>query len=87
MHNGNPLPINIPSILKSKSQNLLTSPLRNKFNTLNNTWNNNMFNSTIFSLCILSNKNGIDICVGSFVACYGATGTDVCEEGERATEG
>jgi hypothetical protein len=87
MHNSNPLPPNIPSILKSKPQNLLTRLLRNQLDTLHHSRNDNMLDPGVLALGILPDEHGVDIGVRGFVAGDGATGTDVGEEGEGAAEG
>jgi len=61
MHNSNSLPANIPSILKSKPQNLLTRLFRNQLDTLHDPRNNNMLDPRVLALGILSDKDGVDV--------------------------
>lgn len=46
-----------------------------------------MFNPAVFSLCVFTDEDCVDVVVGGFEALDGATGTDVGEEGEGAAEG
>jgi hypothetical protein len=87
MHNSDPLPPNIPGILKRKPQNLLTRPLRNKLDTLHDPGHDNMLNATVLTFGVFADEDCVDIVVGSLIPGDTATGTDVCEEGESAAEG
>jgi len=87
MHDSNPIPLNIPRILKRKSQHLLTRLLGNQLYTLHYAGDNNMFNPTVLALSVFPYDNGVDAIVGCFVSGNGAAGTDICEEREGATEG
>jgi hypothetical protein len=87
MYNSNPLPPNIPRILKRKPQNLLARLLRNKLDTLHYAGHDNMLDATVLAFGVFTDEDGVDVVVGSLVSRDTATGTDVCEEGEGAAEG
>lgn len=87
MHNSDPLPPNIPRILKREPQNPLTRPLRDKLDALHNPWHDNMLNATVLAFGVFTDEDCVDVVVGSLVPGNAATGTDVCEEGEGSAEG
>jgi len=46
-----------------------------------------MLNTTVFSLSIFSDQDGVDVVIGCFVAFNASAGTHICEEVEGTTEG
>jgi len=87
MHDSNSIPLNIPRILKRKSQHLLARLLGNQLDTLHYAGDNNVLNPTVLALSIFPYEDGVDAIIGRFVPDDGAAGTDVCEEREGAAEG
>ena len=78
---------NILRILERKSKHSLTGLSCDKLNTLHNTVYDNMLNTRVFSLGILSDKHCIDIIVGGLISSNRSAGSDIGEEIERSSEG
>lgn len=80
------LPSNLLSVLEGKSEDTLRCLSGDKLDTLHNTINNNVLNSGVFSLGVLSDKDNVNIVVWGLVAGNGSAGTEVGKEVEGSSE-
>ena len=78
---------NVLSVLESKSKDTLGSISGDKLNGLNDTINDGVLNTGVFSLGVLSDQDGVDVIVWGLVAGDRSARSDVGEEVEGTTEG
>jgi hypothetical protein len=80
VHNCDSLTTYISGILECISQNFLASPFGNELNTLYHTRDDNVFNSTVFTFCVFTDEDSVDIGIGGFISLNGTTRTDIGKE-------
>ena len=78
---------NVLSVLESESEDTLGSVSGDKLDRLNDTINNGVLNTRVFSLSVLSDQDGVDVVVWGLVAGYRSARSDIGEEVEGTTEG
>lgn len=86
MNNADLLLSNSLGILESELEDTLGSLTGDQLDGLNDTWDNNVLNTGVFSLSVLTDENGIDVVVWGLVALDGLARTDVGEKVEGTTE-
>lgn len=74
------------SMLESKAQDTLRSFPSDKLNTLDNTVNNNVLNSGVFTLRVLTDQHSVDIVIWGLVSSNRAAWSQVGEEVESTAE-
>jgi hypothetical protein len=79
--------VDVLGILECESEYALTCFSCDKLDALHNTVYNNMLNTRVFSLGVLSDQDGIDVIVRGFVTGDRAAGSHVCEKVECSAEG
>ena len=87
MHNPDFLLAYILCILECESQHPFRSCPSDQFYALYNTIDYDVFDPTIFSFGIFTDKDGVDVVIGGFVAGDRYAGTDVGKEVERTAKG
>ena len=80
MHNGDSLTTYASGILECISQNLLTGLFGNELDTLYHTRYDNVFNSTVFTFCVFTDEDSVDIGIGGFISLNGTTWTNIGKE-------
>ena len=78
---------NVFRILEGEPQYSFRGLLGDELYGLNNAVNDEMFNTAVFSLGVLSDKNGVNIIVWGFITGNGFTRTDVGEKIECSAQG
>lgn len=73
-------------ILEGKAQDALRSRTGDQLDTLNNTVDNNVLDTGVFTLGVLTDQDGVDVVVGRLVAGNGSAGTDVGEKVESTAQ-
>lgn len=63
MDNANLVATNLLGMLEGESQNTLASLPGNKLNALNDTVNNDMLDTRVFTLRVLSDQDGVNIVI------------------------
>ena len=87
MHRSYLLPSHILSILEGESQNPLRCRAGNEFDALHDAVNDNVLDARILALGVFTDKNGVNVVVGGFVAGNGFARTDIGKEVKGTTEG
>ena len=85
--NANLLATDFLGVLESKSQNALGSLPRNELDALHNAINDDVLNSRVFTLGVLTDKDSVDIVVGGLVPSDRTARTEVGKEVECAAQG
>ena len=86
VHDADLLLVDGLGVLEGEAENALRGLLGDKLDALNNAIDNDMLNTRVFTLGVLTDKDSVDTVVGSLVAGDGAAGTDVGEQVESTTE-
>lgn len=86
VHDANLLLLDGLGVLEGESQNTLGGLACDELDALHDTIHNNVLNTGVFTLSVLTDQNGVDAIVGGLVASDGAARTDVGEEVEGTTE-
>lgn len=84
--NANMLLVDRLGVLEAESQDTLRGLAGDQFDRLNNTVDNLVLNSRVFSLSVLANEDGVDAIVGSLEAGNRAARTDVGKQVESSTK-
>jgi len=84
--NADLLAANGLGVLEGESQDTLGSLTGDKLDALNDTIDDNMFNTRVFTLGVLSDQDGVDIIIRGLVASDGSAGSQISEEVERSSE-
>merc|ERR1712039_830910 len=66
MHSGDSASFVVKSVFESEFSNFSTGFFGNKFNTLNDAWNNFVFNTGVLSFGVFSNSDQVAIFVSSW---------------------
>lgn len=74
------------SVLEGVAQHTLGSLLGDKLDALHDTGHDNVLDTRVFTLRVLTDQDSVDIVVGGLVTRNGPAGTHVCEEVEGTTE-
>ena len=80
------LPANIAGVLEGVTQDTLRSLAGDKLNALDDAINDNVLNTGVLALSVLTDQDGVDVVVGGLVALDRPAGTDVGEEVEGTAE-
>ena len=86
VHHADLLLVDGTSVLEGEAQHTLGRLLGDKLDALHNTIDNDVLNTRVFALGVLTDQDGIDVVVGGLVASDGAAGTNVGEKVEGTTE-
>lgn len=86
MNSADLLPSNHLGVLKSESQNPLGSLPSDQLDGLNHTVDNDVLDTRVLSLGVLTDENCVDIIIRSLVTGDRAAGTDVGEKVEGTTK-
>jgi hypothetical protein len=84
--NADLLAANGLGVLEGESQDTLGSLTGDKLDALNDTIDDNMFNTRVFTLGVLSDQDGVDIVIRGLVASDGSAGSQISEEVECSSE-
>ena len=87
MHCSHLRPADVFGVLECEPQNALRGGASDEFDTLHNAVYNDMLNTRVFSLGILTDQDGVDVIIRRFVPGNGFTGADIGEKVEGAAEG
>lgn len=87
MDDADLLPSNLLGMLESKSEDALRSLAGDELDALHNSVNDNMLNSRVFSLSVLTDQDNVNIVVWSLVAGNGSARAEVSKEVEGSSEG
>jgi len=85
--NADLLAANGLGVLEGESEDTLGSLASNELDALDNTVDNNVLNTRVFTLGVLSDQDSVDVVVRGLVASNGAAGSQVSEEVEGSAEG
>jgi len=85
--NADLLAANGLGVLEGESEDTLGSLASDELDALDNTVDNNVLNTRVFTLGVLSDQDSVDIVVRGLVASNGAAGSQVSEEVEGSAEG
>ena len=80
------LPANVASVLESVTQNALRGLTGDKLDGLDDAIDDNVLDTGVLALGVLTDQDGVDVVVRRLVALHGPAGTDVGEEVEGAAE-
>lgn len=86
VHNADLLLVDGLGVLEGETENTLGGLLGDKLDALDNTVDNNVLDTRVFTLGVLTDQNGVNTIVGGLVAGNGAARTDVGEQVEGTTE-
>jgi hypothetical protein len=86
VHNADLLLVDGLGVLEGETQNALGGLLGNELDALNNTVNDNVLNTGVFTLGVLTNQDSVDTIVRGLVPGNGAAGTDVGEQVEGTAQ-
>jgi len=86
VHNANLPLVDGLGVLESEAQDALGGLLGDELDALHNTVHNNVLDTRVFTLGVLTNENSVDVIVRGLVAGNGAAGTDVSEEVEGTAQ-
>ena len=86
MDNADLLAANGLGVLEGESQDTLGSLASNELDALDNTVDNNVLNTRVFTLGVLSDQDSVDVVVRGLVASDGAAGSQISEEVECSSE-
>lgn len=87
VYNTDLLLVDRAGVLEGIAEDTLRSILGDELDALHNTWYNDMLDTRVFTLGVLTDQNGVDIVVGCLVSCDRPAGTDVGEKVECTTQG
>jgi hypothetical protein len=73
-------------VLEGETENTLRSLAGDELDALHNTVDDNMLNTGVFTLGVLTDENSVDVVVGSLVASNGTARTQVGEQVESTAE-
>ena len=86
MHDADLLLVDGLGILEGEAQDALGGLLGDELDALNNTVNDDVLDTGVFTLGVLTDQNSVDVIVGGLVAGNGAAGTNVGEQVEGTTQ-
>jgi hypothetical protein len=86
VHNANLLLVDGLGVLEGEAQDTLGSLLGDELDALDDTINNDVLNTGVFTLGVLTDQDSVDIIVGGLVTGDGAAGTDVGEQVESTAQ-
>lgn len=86
VHNADLLLVDGLGVLEGETQDTLGGLLGDELNALDNTINNNVLNTGVFTLSVLTDQDSVDTIVGGLETGDGAAGTDVGEQVKGTTE-
>ena len=86
VHNAHLLAANRLSVLEGISQDTLAGLAGNELDALHNTVHNNVLNTRVLALGVLTDQDGVDIVVGGLEAGNRSAGTEVGEKVECSAE-
>jgi hypothetical protein len=87
VHDTDLLLVDGAGVLEGEAQNPLGSLTGDELDALNDTIDDNVLNSRVFTFGVLTDQDSVDIVVGGLVACDRAAGAEVGEEVEGTTKG
>lgn len=86
VHNADLLLVDGLGVLEGEAQNALRGLLGDELDALNNTIDNDVLNTGVFTLGVLTDQDSVDTVVGGLVAGDGAARTDVGEQVESTAQ-
>lgn len=86
MHDTDLLLVDGLGVLESETQNALGGLLGDELDALHNTVDDNVLNTRVFTLGVLTDQDSVDTVVGGLVTGDGAAGTDVGEKVEGTAQ-
>jgi hypothetical protein len=86
VHNPDLLLVDRLGVLESETQDALGGLLSDELDALDNTVDNNVLDTGVFTLGVLTDQDSVDTVVGGLVAGDGATRTDVGEQVESTAQ-
>jgi hypothetical protein len=86
VHNANLLLVDGLGVLEGEAQNALGGLLGDELDALDDTINNDVLDTGVFTLGVLTDQDSVDTIVGGLVAGDGAAGTDVGEQVESTAQ-
>ncbi len=86
MYDADLLTTDLLGVLEGESQNTLAGRAGNELNTLDHTVDNDVFDSRVLALGVLSDQDGIDVIVGGLVPSNGAARSQVGKEVKCSAE-
>lgn len=87
MDDADLLAANLLGLLEGESHNTLTGLLGDELDALDNSIDNNVLDTGIFTLSVLTDQDDVDVIVRGLVASYRPAGSQVGEEVESTAEG
>ncbi len=87
VHDTDLLLVDRTSVLEGEAQDALRSLPGDELDALHDTIDNNVLNTRVFTLGVLTDQHGIDVVVGGLVASDRTAGTQVGEKVEGAAKG
>jgi hypothetical protein len=86
VHNADLLAANLLGVLEGVAEDALRSLASDELDRLHNTVHDNVLNSGVFTLGVLTDQDNVDIVVWGLVTSNALAGTEVGEEVERSAE-
>jgi hypothetical protein len=86
VHNTDLLLVDGLGVLESETQDALGGLLGDELDALHNTVDNNVLDTGVFTLGVLTNQDSVDTVVGGLVAGDGAAGADVGKQVESTAQ-
>ena len=86
VHDANLLLVDGLGVLEGEAQDALRGLLGDELDALHNTIHNDVLDTRVFTLGVLTDQNSVDAIVGGLVAGNGAAGTDVGEQVEGTAQ-